>query len=368
MTPEDAAAAELESVLRTWDGLGVVSRFDAATGAWFFVALHDATLGRPSGGTRMKRYPSPAAALRDAQRLAEGMTAKWAVAGIPYGGGKAVIALAAPLPAEERRGLLRRYGRFVESLGGLFATGEDLGTTPDDMADIAAATRYVLGGHGGGGRLVDPGPFTAHGVAAAMSAALAHVDGDGSLADRRVAVQGVGDVGLPLARRLRAGGAALAIADVDGERAAAVAAELGAERVDAEAIYDVECDVFAPCAVGATVNHDTIPRLACRVVCGSANNQLADDADAERLHRRGILYAPDYVANAGGAIAFAHLAEAPEATREELFARVGALRGVLDEVFSEAAEHEESPLRAAARRVERTLAAGPAPADREPAA
>jgi leucine dehydrogenase len=358
----DVAAAplvdrlHLEDRLAGWDGLAVVSRFDAESGAWIFVALHDARLGPPTGGTRIKTYESPAEAMHDAMRLASGMTAKWAVVGVPFGGGKAVIAPPGPLAGEARRALLRRYGALVESLRGAFVTGEDLGTTPDDMAEVARATRHVLGGHGGGGRLADPGPFTARGVAAAMEAVCARLDGNPSLAGRRVAVQGVGDVGAPLARCLATAGATLVLADTDPGRLAPLADELGAETVPVDAIYDVPCDLFAPCAVGAVLSPATIPRLRCRAVCGSANNQLATDADADRLHARGILYAPDYVANAGGAIAFARLTQDPHATGEDLDTRVDTIRPILSEILEEAAARRESPLPAAHRRVQRALA------------
>lgn len=352
------APATLEGLIQGWDGVAVVSRFDAESGSWLFVALHDDTLGRPTGGTRLKSYGSPAEGLRDAMRLAAGMTEKWAVAGVPFGGAKGVIAVPGPVEGEARRALLHRYGALVESLGGAFGTGEDLGTTPEDMAEVARTTRHVLGGHGGGGLLLDPGPFTARGVVAAMRASLARVFGSDDLAGRRVAVQGVGDVGAPLARLLADAGATLVLADTDGGRLDALAGELSAGTASPEEIATVACDVYAPCAVGATVNETSIPRLACRIVCGSANNQLAEDADADRLHRAGILYAPDYVANAGGAIAFGRLAADPDATRDDLHARVDAIRGILDEVFAEAAESDESPLQAARRRVERTLEEG----------
>lgn len=354
----DGAELGLEDLIRDWDGVGVVSRYDLDSGSWFFIALHDDTLGRPTGGTRLKSYGSPAEGLRDAMRLAGGMTEKWAVAGVPFGGAKGVIAVPGPVEGEARRALLHRYGALVETLGGAFGTGEDLGTTPDDMAEIASATRHVLGGHGGDGLLLDPGPFTARGVLAAMRSSLARVFGSDDPAGRRVAVQGVGDVGAPLARQLAEAGAKLVLADTVPSRVDALARELSAETAGADEIAAVLCDVYAPCAVGATVNEGSIPRLACRIVCGSANNQLDADADADRLHRAGILYAPDYVANAGGAIAFGRLAEDPGAGREDLHTRVDAIRGILDEVFAEAAERDESPLHAARRRVERTLAEG----------
>jgi leucine dehydrogenase len=346
----------LTELIASWDGLGVVVRHDAPTGTWIFIALHDDTLGRPTGGTRLKVYPAPEDGLRDAMRLAEGMTHKWAAVGVDFGGGKAVLAVPREFNGEERRGLLHRYGHLVESLHGGFSTGEDLGTSPDDMAEIAAATRHVMGGHGADGNPLDPGPYTARGVFRGMAAAVRHALG-GDLAGRRVLVQGVGDVGAPLARLLAGAGAVLLLSDIDPARAAALAAELGGTAVPAGAVYDTPCEVFAPCAVGGILNRDTIPRLACRAVAGSANNQLAEEADAERLHRRGILYAPDYVVNGGGALAFG-LIELGTTDPPTLFARVEALGDSLGDLFAEAAARDESPLAASRRRVEQALARG----------
>lgn len=343
--------SDLQSVLRGWSGLATVVRHDHLTDTWIFIALHDDTLGRPMGGTRMKVYPAPADGLRDAQRLAEGMTHKWAAAGVELGGGKAVLALPRVLKGPERDGLLRRYGRLVESLHGSFATGQDLGTTPKDMATIAGETRFV---HGvGGSGVADPGPYTARGVFAAMEAVARRLWGDSDLAGRRVLIQGVGDVGEPLARHLREAGAELVFSDVDEARAGALAAELGATMVPPPEVYGAPCDVFAPCAIGGVLSAETVPRLACRAVCGSANNQLERPEDADLLHGRGILYAPDYIANSGGAIAFSSMArKVPEA---EFLRRVDGIGQVLDEVFAEAERTDRSPLWAARRRVERML-------------
>lgn len=344
----------IQGLIEGWDGLAVVVRHDAATGTWIFIALHDDTLGRPTGGTRFRVYERPEDGLLDAQRLAQGMTHKWAAVGVDLGGGKAVLAPPGPLGDNERRALLRRYGRLVESLHGGFATGEDLGTTPDDMALVSSETRWVIGGHGGADPM-DPGPFTARGVFRGLAAAVRAALGD-EVAGTSVLVQGVGDVGEPLARELAAAGARLLLSDVDGRRLRALAAELEAEVVDPGAVYDTPCDVFAPCAVGAVLNAETIPRLRCRVVAGSANNQLAESADAERLHRRGILYAPDFVINGGGALAFG-LIELGTTDPAELYRRVEALGDSLGEIFAEATTAGESPLAAAERHVERRLAA-----------
>ena len=197
-----------QELIEGWDGAGVVVHFDAATEAWFFVALHDATLGPPTGGCRMKIYPRPAEGLLDAMRLSRGMTYKWAVAGLGFGGGKSVIALRAPLRGEERAALLRRFGRFLEGLHGAYWTGEDMGTTPDDMATIAEESRFVHGVVGRDSRTgtreaVDPGPYTAQGVLAGIQGALEHTEGSSDLSGTSVLIQGVGDVGAPLARLMK---------------------------------------------------------------------------------------------------------------------------------------------------------------------
>lgn len=344
----------LESQIAGWDGLAVVARHDRETGAWIFIALHDASLGPPTGGTRLRTYATPAAGLADAQRLAAGMTAKWAAIDFPFGGGKAVLAVPGPLAGAERRGLLRRYARLIDALGGGFSTGPDLGTTAEDMLEIGAVTAHVHGIDRRTGSARDPGPFTARGVLAAIRAGLGHASGSPDLAGRTVLVEGVGSVGAPLARSLAASGARLLVSDLDGGRAAALAAELGAAVVAGEEVCGTPCDVYAPCAVGGVLNRETIPRLACRVVAGSANNQLEEEEDARRLHARGILYAPDYVANAGGALVFALLAS--DCPPEQFDVRLDGIGTALGEIFREAQERGETPLAAAARRVESALA------------
>ncbi|HEU0076431.1 MAG TPA: Glu/Leu/Phe/Val dehydrogenase dimerization domain-containing protein, partial [Longimicrobiaceae bacterium] len=262
------------------------------------IAVHSTALGPAVGGTRLWRYDSRGEALTDALRLARGMTYKNALAGLPAGGGKAVIL--APEPIADRAALFRAHGRFVAAFGGTFSTGEDVGTGPDDMAWIAEATPHVGGlAHG----LGDPSPHTARGVFRAMQAAVLHARGSAELAGLTVAVQGCGNVGWNLARLLRDAGAGLVVADVDRERALRLAADFGAGVVEADAIYDEPALVFAPCALGGVLNDGTIPRLAARIVCGGANNQLLEPRHGDMLAERGILYAPDYVANGGGVIA-----------------------------------------------------------------
>lgn len=348
----------LKSLIEDWKGVGVVVRYDQPTGTWIFIALHNDTLGPCTGGTRMKMYPSPAIALEDAMRLGEGMTYKWAAVDVAFGGGKAVLAVPRPLEGEERTGLLTRYGQLIESLNGTFGTGVDLGTTPDDMLVISRATSYVHGVDRTTGSAIDPGPYTARGVLAGMRAAVRVAFGSDGLRGKVVHIQGVGDVGAPLARMLKDAGADLRFSDIDTRRAEALAEELGgAETFEPHTAYEARCDVYAPCAVGATLNAETIPELKCRVVAGSANNQLASLEDAERLHERGILYAPDYIVNAGGAIAFAMIGQGVT-DEAEICERVDAIDGSLTGILAEAARVNESPVHAAQRAVDERLARG----------
>jgi leucine dehydrogenase len=345
-------------LVRRWDGLGVTIRHDAATGTWIFVAMHDDTLGRPVGGCRMKVYPRAEDGLRDALRLAEGMTHKWAAIDFPFGGGKAVLAVPHPLEGDERTGLLHRFGSLLNSLGGAFGTGEDLGTTPEDMRELSTVSEHVVGRPRGAPGPTDPGPFTALGVFEGIRAALRHRGFGDDLTGSRVLVQGVGDVGEPLARLCARSGAHVLLCDLDRAKAFALAVELGGSVVMDESPYDEDCDVYAPCAVGATLNPETIPQLRCDVVAGSANNQLESNEDADRLGDRGILYAPDFVVNAGGAMAFG-LVHQGERRQEALERRVAGIGDLLEEIFAEATERGGGPLAAARRRVQRVLARGP---------
>lgn len=344
----------MRDLIRGWSGEFVAVHHDSETDAWIFVAVHSSRLGRPVGGTRMRVYGSPEEGLRDAQRLAEGMTYKWAAIDFPLGGGKAVIALGAPLAEEARVPLLERYGDLVESLNGAFGTGVDMGVGPEDVAIIAHRTDYVFGRPPSAGGAGDPGPWTALGVFTGMEVAAERVFGSSDLKGRTVVVQGVGDVGGPLARRLAEAGAALKLSDVDGGRADRLAAELGAETVPADAVYETACDIFAPCAVGAVLNAETIPRLRCRVVAGSANNQLDEPADAERLLAREILYAPDYIINAGGAIAHGGF-EALKMNEAEVRERVLGIGPTLEAIFDESSRDGASPAHAADRRARAVL-------------
>jgi leucine dehydrogenase len=293
-------SCDLEDVIASWDGEGVLVRYDAPTGSWIFICMHSHRLGPSGGGTRMKVYGSPAEALVDGTRLAAGMTVKFAVAGFPFGGGKAVLAVPRLLEGEERAGLLRRYGEAIESLGGNFFTGCDMNIKPADLDVIAEVSPRVFGRPVESGGSGEPGPATGRGVFHGIRASVEHAFGSPALEGRTVVVQGVGSVGAPLAEQLSDAGARVFVSDVAAERAAALAEGIGAEVVAPEAALETECDVYAPCATGGTLSAETIPRLRCRVVAGSANNQLAEPSDSDRLAERGILYAPDFVINAGG--------------------------------------------------------------------
>ncbi|HUG42122.1 MAG TPA: Glu/Leu/Phe/Val dehydrogenase dimerization domain-containing protein [Longimicrobiales bacterium] len=344
----------LEEQLECWDGECVVVRRDPPTGAWIFIAVHDRTLGMAMGGCRMRVYPAPVEGLRDAQRLAGGMTLKWAGIEFPLGGGKAVLAVPAPLTGPAREGLLLRFGDLVEGLGGMYGTGVDLGTTPADMEVVGRRTSRVAGRPPEAGGAGDPGPWTALGVFEGMRSAAARVLGSSDLAGRTVLVQGVGGVGRPLAGLLVEAGARVLVADADEARARAAAGEVGGEAVGVEAAYDVECDVFAPCAVGGVLNARTIPRLRCRIVAGSANNQLEEDADAARLAERGILYVPDFILNAGGAVAHGIL-EFLDWPASDVEPRVRRIGRTVAELLEEA--DQGNPLPVAIARARRFIAA-----------
>ena len=347
---------EIVRELDEWSGMGVYTRRVPALDAWIFCALHDERLGRPTGGTRIRLYPRPEDGLRDALRLAQGMTFKWAAVELPFGGGKAVLCLSRELAPRERELLLREYARALNVLRDSFGTGQDLGSTPEDMRFLGSLCHNVHGLDPKSGEVEDPGPHTALGVHTAIRAAVAHHTGYASLERAEIVVEGVGDVGEPLARMLADDGARLVLVDTDRDKARRLAKTLGARTEEPGNHHALPCDVFVPCAVGATLNAETIPELSCRIVCGSANNQLRTADDATRLHERGILYAPDFIANAGGAAYCSGLGTG--VPREELRERVLHIGTILTEVLEEAAGREESPLHAAKRRVRRTLERG----------
>jgi leucine dehydrogenase len=310
---------------------------DAASGLSAIIAVHSTNLGPAAGGCRYWSYARSSDAVTDALRLSRGMSYKNAMAGLPMGGGKAVI-LADPAGAKTPD-LLAAFGRAVESLGGRYVTAEDVGISDADMVAISKETKHVSGlpvGGNGAAAGGDPGPFTAMGVYLGVRAAVKRGLGRDDVRGVHVAVQGVGSVGGGLARLLARDGATLTLADVDADRAAALAAELGAATVSADAILGIAADVVSPCALGAILTAESIAALKAPVVAGGANNQLATPEDGWRIHQRGIVYAPDYVINAGGIINVG-LEYLGKSDRAEVESRIAEIPGRLDMVWDESA-------------------------------
>lgn len=273
---------------------------DPATGLHAIIAIHNVNLGPALGGCRCVPYASTEAAIMDAMRLARGMSYKAAISGIAQGGGKSV--LIKPDVIKDREQYFESFGEFVDVLDGRYITAVDSGTSVSDMDIIARKTRHVVSTSSAMGGKGDPSPHTAHGVLRGIQAAVAFKLNKETLNGVHVAIQGAGNVGYHLAKELSELGARLTISDSKPETASQFAKEFGAEVVDKENIFDVECDVFAPCARGSILSKDTVARLRAGIVAGAANNQLADSSIALLLHERGIVYAPDYVINAGGLI------------------------------------------------------------------
>lgn len=273
---------------------------DRAIGLKAIIAIHDTTLGPAAGGCRMWLYKSEMEAIEDALRLARGMTYKYAAAGVNLGGGKAVV-IGDPY-LKDREPIFRALGKFINRLGGKYITGEDVGTTLRDMEYIRMETPYVvtlptyLGGAG------DIAPMTALGTIQAMRACGKEIFGTDSLEGKTVSVQGLGAVGYHVVKQLREQKAEVIVADINKERVERVVKEFRVKAVSAEEIYDLQVDIYSPCALGATINDETLKRLKCKIICGCANNQLKEERHGELVHKLGILYAPDYIANAGGTI------------------------------------------------------------------
>lgn len=278
---------------------------DRNSGLTAIIALHSTHLGPGAGGTRFWHYPDPKDAMRDALRLSRGMSYKNAMAGLPMGGGKAVILAGADKAKSPE--LMAAFGDAVEALGGRYVTAEDVGISEADMVTVSKRTKFVSGlpaknDDAAGG---DPGPFTAMGIYHGIKAAVKHKLGKDSVSGVHVAVQGTGSVGGGVARLLAHDGAKLTLSDIHADRAQALASELGGEFADPDAVMSVACDVFSPNALGAILDDEGIARLEAPIVAGGANNQLARAGHGARLAERGILYAPDYVINAGGIISVA---------------------------------------------------------------
>ena len=345
-----------EDLLRNWDGEEVAARYDAPTETWMFVCVHSTRLGPAAGGTRMNVYPMPVDALRDGLLLGGAMTRKNAVAGLPLGGGKAVLAVPEIPVGERRRELFLRYADLVTALGGTYRTAADMNTSPADMDVLAERSPYVFGRSVEAGGSGSSAPGTAVGVFHGIRASLRHVFGSPELEGRTALVQGVGAVGRHLVQHLRDAGARVIVADVEPSRAEEAAAATGAEVVAPKVATSTECDVLSPCATGGVLSATMIPKLCCRIVAGAANNQLATPEDGDRLAEAGIVYAPDYVVNAGGIIHLASLELLGE-DRAKLGERLRGIGDTLAEVFAMAERESMSTSTAAERLAEARLAA-----------
>jgi leucine dehydrogenase len=360
---ESEVRMPFEDLIAAWDGEQVIVHFDRPTGSWMFICMHSTTLGPAAGGTRLRAYPSPEDGLADGLRLSEGMTWKAAVGGLPHGGGKGVIAVSQLPQGEVREGLLVRYAQLVNTLGGNFRTGPDMNITQADVDLVAQHTPYIFGRSISAGGSGSSGPDTAIGVLHGIRACVTHVFGEPTLEGRVVLIQGVGGVGEPLAELLVAEGATVIASDPDHERVAALVDRLHVASVSSEEAIGTECDVFSPCAIGGILNADTISRLRCRIVAGSANNQLATPEGAERLRTAGILYAPDYVINVGGGLHLYGLEQLgwDNATLQRHLADIG---DTLATIFTIADENTITTLAAAGRigseRLARASASAPA--------
>lgn len=335
-----------------WSSEQLVLCSDPDAGLRAVIAIDDTTLGPGLGGVRCRPYPSFAAGIAECRRLAAAMTRKNALAELPFGGAKSVIF--GPGPGTDRAGLMRRFGAFVARTGGAYLPGVDMGTSPSDLTAMEAGGAEVSCAS------EDPSPATAAGVFAALRAGVAHADGRDDLDGVRVLVQGAGHVGAALARLAAAHGAHVLIAEVDERRATWLARQVGATVVAPERALSTPCDVLAPCAIARVLSPRTIPALGARIVCGAANDTLADPACAEALAAHGVLYVPDFVANAGGVIDIHGLREGwSEGDLTAALERIGAR---VEEILAEAEEAGTTPLGVAEARAARILAGEAAPA------
>ncbi len=326
---------------------------DPPTGLRAIVAIHSTTLGPSLGGTRYFPFATEEEALRDVLRLARGMTYKAAVAGLDLGGGKAVI-IGDPTRNKSEE-LLRAYGRFIDSLGGRYITAEDVGTSREDMDMIRRETRFVTGVSKRLGGSGDPSPVTAYGVLQGLKACAEEALRTASLEGVRVVVQGVGKVGYHLVKHLTASGAIVTVADLDVDAVARAVNELGVETADPDKAHAVECEIFAPCAMGGVIRDDTLPELKCKIVAGAANNQLERSEHGAALADLGILYAPDFVINSGGLINVSD--ELIGYDRDRAMMRVEEIYRTLREVFRRARMDGVTPMEAADRLAEARIRA-----------
>jgi leucine dehydrogenase len=318
---------------------------DEKAGLTAIIAIHSTHLGPAGGGTRFWHYADKNAAITDALRLSKGMSYKNAMAGLKMGGGKGVIL--APADRVKSTEQIQAFARAVDSLNGRYVTAQDVGISLADMIMMGGITSHVSGlppRDGGAGG--DPGPSTAYGVYLGVMAAAKHALGTDTVKGLHVAIQGVGSVGGGLARHLAGAGARLTLADVDAHKAAVLAEELGAAHVDAEAILSVDADILSPCALGAILNEETIPRLQVKAIAGGANNQLANAGDGMAIQSRDILYAPDYVVNAGGIINVA-LQYLDDADRAAVVAKIDQIPKRLQAIWDQSAQTGETPAQVA---------------------
>jgi leucine dehydrogenase len=324
---------------------------DDNSGLRAIIAIHSTALGPALGGTRFYPYRNEEDALVDVLRLAKGMTYKAAAAGLDLGGGKAVIiGDHKRIKSEE---LLRAYGRYIETLGGRYITAEDVGTHLEDMDIVRRETRWVTGcshTYGGSG---DPSPVTAYGVAKGIKACVLEAFGDAKIEGRTVAIQGVGKVGYALCRYLVEAGAEVTVADVDVDNLARAVSDYGVQTASLDAVHKLEVDVFAPCALGGVVNDDTISEFRCRIIAGAANNQLARPEHGEKLKDLGILYAPDFVINAGGLINVED--ELRGYDRKRAMKRVDGIYKALQTIFTITKERNISTAKAAEEHAEERI-------------
>ncbi|MBM7598036.1 leucine dehydrogenase [Virgibacillus halotolerans] len=291
---------EIFNYMEEYDYEQLVFCQDKNSGLKAIIAIHDTTLGPALGGTRMWTYKTEEEAIEDALRLAKGMTYKNAAAGLNLGGGKTVI-IGDP-KTDKNPEMFRAFGRYIQSLNGRYITAEDVGTTVQDMDTIHLETDYVTGISPEFGSSGNPSPVTAYGIYKGIKAATKEAFGSDALEGKTVAVQGVGNVAFTLCEHLYKEGAKLIVTDINKDAVQRAVDAFGAEAVDPDDIYGVECDIYAPCALGATINDDTIPQLKAKVIAGSANNQLKTPEHGDMIYEKGIVYAPDFVINAGGVI------------------------------------------------------------------
>ncbi|WP_147802857.1 Leu/Phe/Val dehydrogenase [Alkalicoccus halolimnae] len=319
---------------------------DKESGLKAIIAIHDTTLGPALGGTRMWTYSSEEAAFEDALRLARGMTYKNAAAGLNLGGGKTVI-IGDP-KKDKNEAMFRAFGRFIQGLNGRYITAEDVGTTVSDMDLVYSETDYVTGVSPAFGSSGNPSPVTAYGVYVGIKAAAKKAYGTDSLAGKKIAVQGIGNVAYSMCQYLHEEGAELIVTDINKESVERAVQEFGATAVGINEIYDVECDIYSPCALGATINDDTISRLKANVIAGAANNQLLENRHGDLLQEKGIVYAPDYVINSGGVINVAD--ELLGYNRDRAMKKVETIYDSIERIF-EISERDNIPTYVAANRL-----------------